>query len=92
MQPVNMLENLLQMVAEGGIHSYEDLSGRLVISQAMLEAMLEDLARYGYLRVVGTGCEGHCTGCAVGGCSVAGPGRLWTLTEKGARAAARISG
>jgi Mn-dependent DtxR family transcriptional regulator len=92
MQSVTMLEDLLQTVAEGGIHSYDDLSERLAISQAMLEAMLEDLARNGYLRAVGIECEGHCSGCAVGGCSVAGPGCLWTLTEKGARAATQIAG
>jgi hypothetical protein len=82
-----MLDRLLQLVAEGGIHSYEDLSQRLSISQALLEAMLEDLARLGYLRAVGNECAGHCTGCPIGSCSVAGPGRLWSLTEKGARAA-----
>ncbi len=82
-----MLERLLQLVAEGGVHSYEDLSQRLSISQALLEAMLEDLARLGYLRAVGDGCAGHCTGCSIGSCSVAGSGRLWSLTEKGTRAA-----
>jgi hypothetical protein len=86
-----MLESLLQLVAEGGIHSYEDLVRQLSISQPLLEAMLEDLSRLGYLRRVGDGCEGQCTGCAVGGCSVAGPGRIWSLTERGARAAARAA-
>jgi hypothetical protein len=80
-----MLENLLQLVAEGGVHSYEDLTVRLAISQPLLEAMLEDLARRGYLRSVGDGCGGQCGACHHGGCSIAGPGRLWTLTDKGAR-------
>lgn len=82
-----MLENLLQLVAEGGVHSYEDLTKRLAISQPFLEAMLEDLARLGYLRSVGDGCEEQCGACHHGGCSIAGPGRLWTLTDKGARTA-----
>jgi Mn-dependent DtxR family transcriptional regulator len=86
-----MLEGLLQLVAEGGIHSYEDLLRRLSISQPLLEAMLEDLSSLGYLRRVGDRCEGQCSGCAVGGCSVAGPGRIWSLTEKGKRAAARTA-
>ncbi|HSR34946.1 MAG TPA: FeoC-like transcriptional regulator [Anaerolineae bacterium] len=84
-----MIEQLLQRVAEGGIHSYEDLTRQLSISLPLLEMMLEDLARLGYLHSVSDGCGGHCGGCAVGGCSIAGPGRLWSLTEKGAEAAAR---
>ena len=86
-----MIDQLLILVAEGGVHSYEDLTRHLSISQPLLEMMLEDLGRLGYLRAVGNGCGGHCGGCAVGGCSIAGPGQLWTLTEKGSRAAARAA-
>lgn len=82
-----MLEQLLRFVAEGGIHSYEDLMRRLDVNQPMLEMMLEDLARRGYLQPVGDACGGRCSGCSMGGCSVAGPGRLWTLTTRGTRAA-----
>jgi len=85
-----MLESLLKLVAEGGVHSYDDLAGHLSISQPMLEALLEDLARLGYLRAVNARCEGHCAGCSIGSCSVSGPGHLWSLTDKGARAAARL--
>ena len=87
-----MLEKLLQLVAEGGVHSYDELTNSLSISEPLLEAMLEDLARFGYLRKVGNGCGGQCAGCSMGGCSVTGPGRLWTLTGKGVSAAARLSG
>jgi hypothetical protein len=86
-----MLEKLLHLVAEGGVHSYEDLTRHLSISQPLLEAMLEDLARLGYLRSVGDRCEGHCTACSIGSCSVAGSGRLWALTDRGAEATARLS-
>jgi DNA-binding HxlR family transcriptional regulator len=86
-----VLEQLLQLVAEGGVHSYEDLMARLSISQPMLEAMLDDLGRLGYLRPVNDRCEGQCSGCSVGRCSVSGPGRLWSLTDKGAKAASHLS-
>lgn len=82
-----MLEQLLQLVAQGGAYSYQDLMQCLSISQPMLEVMLEDLARLGYLRAVSDRCGEHCSACPVGHCSVAGPGRLWSLTEKGAKAA-----
>jgi hypothetical protein len=80
-----MLEHLLQILARGGAHSYEDLAEQLSISQPFLEMMLEDLIRLGYLRAVEGGCEGDCAGCSMGGCSITGPGRLWALTEKGLR-------
>jgi hypothetical protein len=85
-----MLETLLQFVAKGGVRSYDDLTERLAISPGMLEALLADLARLGYLRAVRGGCDGACSGCSMGGCSIAGPGRLWVLTEKGTRAADRL--
>ena len=86
-----MIEQLLRFVAEGGIHSYEDLAKRLSVPMPLLEMMLEDLSRLGYLRPVDNGCGTHCAGCSMGGCSIIGSGRLWALTDKGARTAARLS-
>lgn len=83
------MKALLKIVSEGGLHSTDELAQRLSVPLALLEAMMEDLARLGYLRAAGGGCAAHCSGCSTGGCSVAGAGRLWALTEKGARAAAR---
>lgn len=85
-----MLEELLGLVAQGGAHSYEDLTEQLAITQPLLEAMLEDLARLGYLRSLGGVCPGVCTSCSVGSCAVTGPGRLWSLTEKGTRVASQF--
>jgi hypothetical protein len=82
-----MLEELLQLVAQGGIYSYKDLTEQLSVSIPLLEAMVADLVRMGYLKAVEDNCEGHCSGCSVGSCSITGPGRLWSLTEKGARVA-----
>lgn len=86
-----MLERLLRLVAEGGLTTYTDLVERTGVSQAWLEAMLEDLVRMGYLRAVTAGCERSCGACPVGVCSVTGPGRLLTLTAKGSAAATRSS-
>jgi hypothetical protein len=86
-----MIEQLLSLVAEGGVHSYEELMRRLGVSQPLLEMMLENLARLGYLRAANDGCGTHCSGCAMGSCSVAGSGQLWSLTTKGAQAARRLA-
>lgn len=80
------LQELLRLVAEGGVHSYEELAADLSVPVPLLEAMLENLARLGYLRLAEAACDQACESCPIGGCSVAGRGRLWVLTEKGARA------
>jgi hypothetical protein len=87
-----MLENLLRLVSEGGVHSQDELMDVLSVSRPLLEAMLENLTELGYLRSVDDGCSERCMACPVGKCSVAGPGRLWSLTEKGAKAAAQLPG
>jgi Mn-dependent DtxR family transcriptional regulator len=86
-----MLEELLRQLGRGGVQSYQDLESALSISEPLLEAMLENLARLGYLRPL-EGCGGTCHGCSHGRCSVQGHGRLWSLTERGLRAAARVTG
>jgi DNA-binding IclR family transcriptional regulator len=86
-----MIEMLLRVLAEGGVYSYEALARRLSISQSLLEAVLEDLERLGYLRSLGDGCETRCAACHEGGCSIVGSGRLWALTDKGLAAVDRLS-
>jgi hypothetical protein len=85
-----MLEELLGLVAQGGVRSYGDLTGALSISEPMLETLLDDLCVRGYVSSVDAGCADSCKSCGVSGCSVAGPGRIWTLTAKGEQAAARL--
>jgi len=86
-----MLEKLLELVGEGGIHSYDELAARLGVSRPLVEAMIQDLVRLGYLRpaIDASECSPAChAGCGLGGCSAT---LLWTVTEKGARAAALCS-
>ena len=79
-----MLERLLTLVGQGGVHSYADLARQLDVSEELLEQMLQDLERMGYLRPVADGCEAHCADCPLGeACAIGGPTRVWTLTEKG---------
>jgi hypothetical protein len=66
----------------------------LGLSEGMVAAMAEDLARHGYLAALAGGCSTGCAGCsAARSCSLPGeaaPGRsLFVLTEKGQRAAQR---
>ena len=82
-----MLEELLRVMAEGGLRSYDDLAARLAVSRPLVEAMVQDLARLGYLRPAVDACERSpaCrAGCGLNRCSTS---PLWTLTERGVRAA-----
>jgi hypothetical protein len=84
-----VLEQLLKTVSEGGVHSYTELARSLGVSEELLEQMVEDLVRLGYLEPVGGVCSSTCEGCPMGGlCAVGGRGQAWTLTSKGSRAAA----
>jgi len=87
-----MLERLLSLVGQGGVHSYTDLARQLDVSEELLEQMLQDLARMGYLRLVAGSCQGRCAGCPLAEtCAVGGPTRVWTLTERGAAIAGEPS-
>lgn len=58
-----------------------DLARKLETTPALIEAMLEDLARMGYLKQVGGECAGACAGCSLAGLCAAGEGgRVWALS------------
>ncbi|MBN1137121.1 MAG: hypothetical protein JXM73_11065 [Anaerolineae bacterium] len=88
-----MLEDLLRLVGEGGLHSYDELAGRLGVSRPLIEAMIHELVRLGYLRPAVGACKPSpaCrANCGLGGCVGTGARPVWTLTEKGAKAAGPI--
>jgi len=83
-----MLDHLLRIMAQGGVNDYGDLACKLNVSAGLLDQMLEDLSRMGYLRALGEDCGETCEGCPLAAqCKVRGQGRVWVLTQKGARRA-----
>jgi len=83
-----MLERLLQMLRAGGTHTIAELARELEVSEALVELMMEDLVRMGYLAVAGGSCDRRCTMCPPAEvCAARGPTRVWTLTRKGQEAA-----
>ena len=61
-----------------------DLARELDTTPALVEVMLEDLGRMGYLKRVGGECGEGCSGCPMAGlCAVGGGGLVWTLAEQG---------
>lgn len=82
-----MLWELMRMIAEGQIHNQVELARQLGVSEGLVEQMLEDLARMGYLTPVEGSCISQCAACPLAKfCTVGTPTRLWSLTEKGQRA------
>jgi predicted ArsR family transcriptional regulator len=82
---MTMLNRLLELLRAGGTYRVEDLARRLDTTPALVEVMLEDLGRMGYLKRANAACASQCTSCSMSGlCSVnAGGGQVWTLTKKG---------
>ena len=78
-----MLNRLLELLRAGGTHLVADLARELETTPALVEVMLEDLDRMGYLKRVEGECSGGCGGCPMAGlCATGSSGRVWTLTEK----------
>jgi hypothetical protein len=85
-----MLEQVMERLAAGGVISLRELARQLNTTETLLEMMLQDLERMGYVRRMMFGdCSGDCSKCgqhAAGGCgapcAVSSGGGVWTLNEK----------
>ena len=82
-----MLNDLLRLLGDGGVHSTAELARQLGVSEALLATMTGDLTRRGYLAPVDNGCGTGCDGCGMGkACAPAfgnAPAPMLMLTAKG---------
>jgi hypothetical protein len=91
-----MLNDLLRILGDGGIHSTAELARHLGVSEALLATMTGDLTRRGYLAALDMGCATACDGCGLSA-ACAAPGEptahasLLTLTPKGQRAVGALN-
>lgn len=82
-----MLSEVLRMLGRGGTQRLPDLAKELGVSNELLESMMDELVRSGYLQRVEAACAGSCAACgAKASCAAGGRGRLWVLTERGQHA------
>jgi DNA-binding IscR family transcriptional regulator len=85
-----VLDQVLRIAAQGGIHTRRELAQRLDVSEELLQQMIDELVRMGYLKPVAGDCDGRCAGCSFAAeCAIGGAGRIWTLTGKGVRESGR---
>ena len=81
-----MLESLMRLLARREPVSFDELAAQLSVSRELLEQMLQDLARGGYLEEMPVVCGRTCEGCESAGlCAVMRGGRIWRVTAKGSR-------
>ena len=78
-----MLRELMRHIAHGGPSTTESLARELGTSPEMVAAMLEELARRGYVRPVETGCNGACAHCHMATqCATGSPQRVWAWSQE----------
>ena len=81
-------QGLLDRLASGTAQTLAQLAVELGVDQELLEQMLLDLERAGYVRTLQAHCEGQCRGCDLWGlCGLTHGGRIWVDTDKGLRVA-----
>lgn len=79
-----MLEELLRIIAVGGTHQLKQLAHQLDVSEALLESMIEELVRLGYLQPLDARCCSNCKACpSAGECALGFANHVWVLTEAG---------
>ncbi len=84
-----MLRALLRAMDDGEAATPGELAGKLGVPEALIAQMVAQLVEQNYLAEAVLGTD-RCTGCELNAaCGEAGGMRLrlWTLTEKGRRAA-----
>lgn len=82
---MNMLEQLLAEIRQGGPLTTTILANRLNTSVEMVNVLLERLVQFGFIRTIEPACdEASCHGCSLGGLckktSTTG-NRMWTLSR-----------
>jgi hypothetical protein len=88
-----MLNRLLELLQAGGTHRVANLARELETTPELVEVMLEDLVRMGYLKLVGGECDGGCAGCSLAGlCATGKDGRVWALAERKGSGTSRDEG
>jgi DNA-binding IclR family transcriptional regulator len=78
-----MLRRLLLRMRDRGLCQPAELARHLSVSEALVQSMLIELERQGYVTSTAVSAEYQCGACPLRmACTVKGT-RLWTLTPKG---------
>lgn len=87
-----MLRRLLLRMQDRGLCQPGELARHLSVSEALVQSMLIELERQGYVTSTAVSAEYQCGACPLRmACTVKGT-RLWTLTAKGTGLASPSAG
>ena len=78
---MNLMQTLLDIVSEENLATPRLLARRLNVSQELVEMMLADLERAGYLRAVADD-GSHCAGCGLRQTCQTPEPHLWVRTSR----------
>jgi len=79
-----MLKRILSLIINDGVVHYRDLSRTLDIPKSLVEQMVWELQRLGYLNPMMQGCtSAKCAGCSVGCGTESSLQNAFVLTGKG---------
>ncbi|MCC7363512.1 MAG: winged helix-turn-helix transcriptional regulator [Dehalococcoidia bacterium] len=82
-----MLRDLLRMTEQGTLITEREIARRMGVSVGLVESMLGELVRAGYLSQPTLEADsGCCHGCSLEPACGPGQARLWCLTPKGREA------
>jgi hypothetical protein len=83
-----VLRRLIEAVARGGAGDTRELAAELGASHAVVEAMMDELARRGFVERASE-CLPSCGDCPASGiCASRGSGGIWIVTRAGREMAA----
>lgn len=79
-----MLKDVLKEISKSNIFSKSTISKNLNISELMVEELVNQLIRMGYLEedLGSPTCESKCSGCHITSCNLI-PIKMFSVTEKG---------
>lgn len=89
---MSSLEQMLALLARGQVRTLVELAGDLDVDPDLVEQMVADLERAGYLEIISRPCDRCCDDCTLSArpCALGHGGRMWAVTEKGLRAAGEV--
>lgn len=79
-----MLKDVLKEINNSKIYSKSAIGKNLNISEEMVEELVNQLVRMGFLKedLGSPACESKCSGCHITSCNVI-PIKMFSITEKG---------
>lgn len=80
-----MLKEVLREFSKGEMNSNSNIGRYLNISEGMVEQVLKDLGKMGYIEKEDSSCGSKCSSCSFGcGCSqTKNVVNMWRVTDKG---------